>query len=141
VRGRREAVSNFVLRLLSTLDDNGAAIHIGEMAKNSKRGADHNRTKRQPGAPAGLRSLVRLSIDHEALAAQARSNTLANFRHVFDPRAMEAIIERMERNQDITEQFMANDELRGMMLNAMMREFYSRARTGSGQENTSASAS
>lgn len=77
----------------------------------------------------------------EGLAAQARSNTLTNFRHVFDPRAMEAIIERMERNQDITEQFMANDELRGMMLNAMMREFYSRARTGPGQENASAPAS
>jgi type I restriction enzyme R subunit len=72
----------------------------------------------------------------EGLAAQARSNTLANFRHVFDPRAMEAIIERMERNQDITEQFMANDELRGMMLNAMMHEFYSRARGSSGHEHT-----
>ncbi|WP_046861615.1 type I restriction endonuclease subunit R [Microvirga massiliensis] len=78
----------------------------------------------------------------EGLAAQARSNTLANFRHVFDPRAMEAVIERMERNEAITEQFMANDELRGMMLNAMMREFYERARSGgaSGREPTASAA-
>jgi hypothetical protein len=64
------------------------------------------------------------------LAAQARSNSLANFRHVFDPRAMQAVIERMERNEVITEQFMGNDEVRTMMLDAMMREFYGRARGG-----------
>jgi uncharacterized membrane protein YeaQ/YmgE (transglycosylase-associated protein family) len=64
-----EAVSNFVSGLLSTLDGNGAAIHIGKMAKNSKTRADHNRTKRQAGPPAGFRSPVRLSIDHDALAA------------------------------------------------------------------------
>lgn len=66
---RWEAVSNFDLKLLSTLDGNGAAIHIAKMAKNAKSRADHNRTKRQAGPPAGFRSPVRLSIDHEALAA------------------------------------------------------------------------
>lgn len=40
---------------------------------------------------------------------------------------MEAVV---ERNEAITEQFMANDELRSMMLDAMMREFYGRARRG-----------
>ncbi len=64
-----EAVSNFVLGLLSTLVGNGAGVHIGKMAKNLKSRADHNRTKRQPRSPAGFRSPVRVSIDHEALAA------------------------------------------------------------------------
>ena len=66
----------------------------------------------------------------DRLAAQARSNSMNNFRHVFHPRATEAVIERAERNQNITEQFMSNDELRGFMLDAMMREFYMRARSG-----------
>jgi uncharacterized membrane protein YeaQ/YmgE (transglycosylase-associated protein family) len=57
------------LGLLSTLDEDGAAIHIGKMAKNSKSRADHKQTKRQSGAPAGFRSPIRLSLDHEALAA------------------------------------------------------------------------
>jgi hypothetical protein len=33
----------------------------------------------------------------------------------------------MERNETIKEQFMANDELRAMMLDAMMLEFYGRS--------------
>jgi len=41
---------------------------------------------------------------------------------------MEAGIERMERNEAVAEQFMANDELRAMMLDAMMQDFYQRAR-------------
>lgn len=50
---------------------------------------------------------------------------------------MEAVIDRMERNEAITEQFMANDELRAMMLDAMMRDFYGRARS-SGMQGGSA---
>ncbi len=50
---------------------------------------------------------------------------------------MEAVIDRMERNETITEQFMSNDELRAMMLDAMMRGFYGRAR-GSGMQGGSA---
>ncbi len=73
---REEAVSDFVLRLLSTLDRvlstldrDGATNHIGRMAKNSKSRADHSQAKRQAGSPTGFRSPVRLSIDREALAA------------------------------------------------------------------------
>ena len=66
--------------------------------------------------------------DNEALGEQARSNTLDNFRHAFDPAAIDAILNRNNRNGDITEQFFGNEELRRMMLDAMMREFYNRAR-------------
>lgn len=66
--------------------------------------------------------------DNEGLADQARTNTMGNFRHAFNPAAMDAVISRMERNDNLTEQFMSNEELRGMMLDAMMREFYQRVR-------------
>jgi type I restriction enzyme R subunit len=68
-----------------------------------------------------------LSAD-EGLAERARSNSIENFRHAFDPAAKDAVIGRMERNEGIAEQFMGNAEFRNMMLDAMMREFYVRAR-------------
>ena len=67
-----------------------------------------------------------------ALAAQARTNTLDNFRHVFEPAAVDAILSRNQRNGEITDQFMGNPELRRMMLDAMMLDFYQRARRGEG---------
>lgn len=64
----------------------------------------------------------------DGLAEQARSNTIENFRHVFDPKAMDAVLGRMERNETIASQFMSNAEFRDLILDAMMREFYQRAR-------------
>jgi type I restriction enzyme, R subunit len=66
----------------------------------------------------------------EGLSAQARSNSLDNFRHVFEPKATEAVLERNERNSEIVEQFIANDEIRRLWLDAMIREYHSRAQTG-----------
>jgi len=66
----------------------------------------------------------------ESLSAQARSNSLDNFRHVFDPKATHAVLERNERNSGIVEQFIANDEIPKLWLDAMIREFHSRARGG-----------
>ncbi len=68
-----------------------------------------------------------LSAD-ESLAEQARTNTTDNFRHAFNPAAMDAVFNRMQRNEGIAKQFMANGERREMMLDAMMREFVQRAR-------------
>jgi type I restriction enzyme R subunit len=67
------------------------------------------------------------------LSEQARTNTMDNFRHAFEPAAMNAVLGRVERNERITEQFMGNPEFRGVVLDAMMREFYHRARRGSGE--------
>jgi hypothetical protein len=66
---------------------------------------------------------------NDALGEQARSNTLDNFRHVFDPAAIDAILNRNQRNGEVTEQFMGNSELRRMMLDAMMFDFYQMARS------------
>jgi type I restriction enzyme R subunit len=66
--------------------------------------------------------------EDEELADQARTNTMDNFRHAFNPAAMDAVMNRMQRNEGVAEQFMANAELREMMLDAMMREFILRAR-------------
>src|ERR1019366_9753905 len=74
--------------------------------------------------------------DDQGLADQARTNTMTNFSHAFNPAAMEAVITRMERNDGIAGQFMANEELRGMMLDAMMREFYQRMRGSEPQPST-----
>ena len=71
-----------------------------------------------------------LSTD-PSLSEQARTNTLDNFRHAFDPAAMKAVLGRMERNEAIADQFMSNGEFRGIVLDAMMREFASRARGSS----------
>jgi type I restriction enzyme, R subunit len=66
----------------------------------------------------------------EGLSSQARSNSLDNFRHVFEPKATHAVLERNERNSELVEQFIANDEVRRLWLDAMIREFHSRAQVG-----------
>ncbi|WP_287988899.1 hypothetical protein [Acidiphilium sp.] len=50
--------------------------------------------------------------------------------HAFDPKAREAVIGRTERNEAISSRFMSNPEFRGIVLDAMLREFYERARRG-----------
>jgi type I restriction enzyme, R subunit len=52
----------------------------------------------------------------ETLTDQARNNTMDQFRYAFDPKAMAAFLGRMERNQKISAQFMANEELRKVAL-------------------------
>jgi hypothetical protein len=69
---------------------------------------------------------------NSTLEAQARSNTLDNFRHAFEPAAIDAILSRNQRNGEITEQFLGNPELRKMMLDAMMLDYYKRARSEGG---------
>ena len=80
----------------------------------------------------GDRLLMVQALDDMAgdakLEAQARTNTLDNFRHAFEPAAIDAILNRNQRNGEITEQFMGNPELRRMMLDAMMLDYYKRAR-------------
>ena len=64
----------------------------------------------------------------EALSEQARSNSLDNFRHVFEPKATSAVVDWMERNGEMSEHFMSNDEFRAMFVDAMAREFRDQAR-------------
>jgi len=66
--------------------------------------------------------------NNSALGTQARTNTLYNFRHAFEPAAIDAILIRNQRNGEITEQFLGNPELRRMMVDAMALDYYQRAR-------------
>jgi type I restriction enzyme R subunit len=69
-------------------------------------------------------------LGNETLREQARHNSMEQFRHAFDPAALQAFIRRMERYNDISETFMSNGEIRGTALALMMREYYQRARRG-----------
>jgi uncharacterized membrane protein YeaQ/YmgE (transglycosylase-associated protein family) len=60
---------NSVLSLLSTLDDPQVAIHIGGMSKKPRSGPGQTQARQKPTSTRGFRSPVRISIDHEALAA------------------------------------------------------------------------
>jgi type I restriction enzyme, R subunit len=61
----------------------------------------------------------------EQLADQARSNSIDQFKYAFDPKAMAAFLGRMDRNQDISSQFMANEDLRRVALEWMMKQVFS----------------
>jgi type I restriction enzyme R subunit len=71
----------------------------------------------------------------DTLAEQARRNSIDNFRHAFDPKAREAVIGRTERNEAISSQFMSNPEFRGIVLDAMLQEFYERARRAGDEQS------
>lgn len=60
----------------------------------------------------------------ENLADQARNNTMDQFRYAFDPKAMAAFLGRIERNQEISTQFMSNEELRKVALDWMMKQVF-----------------
>jgi type I restriction enzyme R subunit len=68
-----------------------------------------------------------LTQDDE-LGEQARANDLDNFKHVFDPKALDAFIQRMERNNGIASQVLNNRQMLKAVMAAMMREVYHRAR-------------
>ncbi len=68
-----------------------------------------------------------LTQDDE-LGEQARANDLDNFKHVFDPKALDAFIQRMDRNNGIASQVLNNRQMLKAIMAAMMREVYDRAR-------------
>jgi membrane carboxypeptidase/penicillin-binding protein len=61
-------------------------------------------------------------------AAQARS-PLDNFKHAFKLAAMYDVVGRMERNKIIAAKFMSSAEFRPIVMEAMMREFWQKARS------------
>lgn len=68
----------------------------------------------------------------DTLTQQARTNDLATFRHAFDPKAINAVLNRSERNTHTFEQFMADDDMRRMLLSALAAEFHANARRPEG---------
>jgi hypothetical protein len=64
----------------------------------------------------------------EELAGQARSNAEDQFKLVFDPKALAAVVARLERNEAIANTFMTNEQLREVALELMMQEVYGKLR-------------
>ncbi len=60
----------------------------------------------------------------EELGDQARNNKIDQFKLAFDPKGMQAVLARMERNENISNQFMGNEQLRALALELMMQQVY-----------------
>lgn len=61
---------------------------------------------------------------------QARSNTLENFRLVFDRRFLSTVVGRMDDNDAIFKKILDNEELRQVLMDLYARRVYVRAREG-----------
>jgi hypothetical protein len=62
------------------------------------------------------------------LVDQARSNTLENFRLVFDPRFMDTIVGRMDSNQAIFKQILDDPDFKQVLADFYLRKVYHRLR-------------
>ncbi len=70
----------------------------------------------------------------EGLGEQARNSPIENFRLEFDPKVMDAVVARIERNSGIASQFFSNEELRALAVRMMMAEVYKRLQAGTAPE-------
>ncbi|MHB1576694.1 MAG: type I restriction endonuclease subunit R [Candidatus Dormibacteria bacterium] len=64
---------------------------------------------------------------------QARSNTLENFRLVFDRRFLSTVVGRMDDNDAIFKKILDDEELRQVLMDLYARRVYVRAREGAAQ--------
>ena len=71
----------------------------------------------------------------EKLGDQARSNPIGNFKLEFDPKVMEAVANRIERNENIATQFLSNEELREVAVRMMMQDVYRRLQSTDSAES------
>ena len=71
----------------------------------------------------------RLSRDAYAeVVAQARSNTLENFRLVFDNRFLDTVVARMDENEAIFKRILDDEEFRHVLMDLYASRVYRRAR-------------
>ena len=62
------------------------------------------------------------------LAAQARNNTLDNFRLVFDPKFLNTVVSRMDSNEAIFKKILDDDDFRDLLADFYLRKMYARLR-------------
>jgi len=62
------------------------------------------------------------------LTAQAKENSLENFRLTFDRKFMNTIVTRMDENEAIFKQVLDDDEFRQVLLDFYLRKVYERLR-------------
>jgi type I restriction enzyme, R subunit len=68
-------------------------------------------------------------VDDEKLAAQAKANRIENYRHVFDPTLLDALVELRQTNAKFFDLTIKNDELRQFLANSLRPEVYRRQRS------------
>jgi type I restriction enzyme R subunit len=71
-------------------------------------------------------------IDDTEVIAQARSNTMGNFRLAFDERFMNTVIEQMDDNEAIFKRILDDDEFRQVLMDLYAIRVYRHARGDSG---------
>jgi type I restriction enzyme R subunit len=81
-----------------------------------------------PGDQLWFDQVVTDMAEDEELGDQARSNAIDQFKIAFGPKAMEAVVGRMDRNEHIASQFLTDERLREVALELMMQEVYRRLR-------------
>jgi type I restriction enzyme R subunit len=64
----------------------------------------------------------------QELAAQARNNTIDNFRLVFDPKFMSTVVTRMDSNEAIFKQILDDADFRDVLAEFYVRKIYERLR-------------
>jgi type I restriction enzyme R subunit len=64
----------------------------------------------------------------DELAAQARNNTIDNFRLVFDPKFMSTVVTRMDSNEAIFKQILDDPDFRDVLAEFYVRKIYERLR-------------
>ena len=62
------------------------------------------------------------------LLEQARANSIEQFKQVFDSEVMRAFVQRLGRNEKIVNAFMANEDIRNILSDALCKQFYRTAR-------------
>ncbi len=67
-------------------------------------------------------------ISDAELVDQAKANTVEQFREVFFPKLDKAFIDRLSRNSEIVNAYMSNPSIQKLVAQAMLMEFYGRAR-------------
>ncbi len=62
----------------------------------------------------------------EKLAEQARAGSKEKFKVVFEPKATQAFVARIGRNEKIVNDFMSNPEMRSLIVSALLDDVYGR---------------
>jgi len=67
-------------------------------------------------------------VNNDKLAQQARAGSKEKFKVVFEPQVIEAFVNRQGRNENIVNQFMANADMRNMIIAALLDDVYNKSR-------------
>jgi type I restriction enzyme, R subunit len=81
-----------------------------------------------PEAELTIAQIENRMVDDEKLAAQAKANRIENYRHVFDPTLLDALVELRQTNAKFFDLTIKNDELRQFLANSLRPEVYRRQR-------------